>query len=58
MCRCNKSQFQRKPIKEMGIRYSHAKRLFQIYKVKLITNQRQKEGGNTNIGMLVIKKAA
>jgi len=33
-------------------------RLFQIYKVKLITNQKQKKEGNTNIGMLVIKKAA
>jgi hypothetical protein len=33
-------------------------KLFQIYKAKLITNQKQKEGGNTNIEMLVIKKAA
>jgi len=41
----------------MGILYSHAETL-QIYKAKLITNQRLKRGGNTNNGMLVIKKAA
>jgi hypothetical protein len=33
-------------------------KFFQIYKAKLITNQKLKERGNTNIGMLVIKKTA
>jgi hypothetical protein len=41
----------------MGITFSHAETL-QMYMAKLISNQTQKDGGNTNTGMLVIKKAA
>jgi hypothetical protein len=39
----------------MRIRYCHAE-AFQLYKAILISNRTLKEGGNTNTGMLVIKK--